>query len=96
MRRKIAVTCALLAALGGCAEKLDTSREVVDDGTFGETLFTLVCMRVAYLESREAFERGEADTIDVTGDAHREICRQGLGWSLGMGTAIRRHCKQPK
>jgi len=75
--RQLVATCALVFAIG-CVDKLDTTREVVDDGTFGDALLTLACKRVAFLEDRAAFERGDAATIDVSGDTYRDVCRLGL------------------
>ena len=56
---------------------IDTTREPAGEGTFGEKVVTLSCKRIAYLESREAYERGERATIDVAGDEYRALCRSG-------------------
>lgn len=61
----------LVAGAGGCAPDLDTSRESVDRGSFGETLATLVCKRIAYLED---LEDGDG-RVDVSGERFREACR---------------------
>lgn len=63
----------VLAALSGCPAKLDTAREPVDEGTFGETVFTLLCKRLAYTS-----DLADGDgRVDVRGDAYRAFCRAG-------------------
>ncbi len=64
----------LMSLTVGCASELDTAREPVDTGTFGEIVLTLACKRVAYLED---LEDGDG-TVDVRGDEFREVCRLGL------------------
>lgn len=59
------------AAASGCASDLDTSRNSVDQGTFGETLVTLVCKRIAYLTD---LEDGDG-RVDVSGERFRATCR---------------------
>ena len=57
----------------GCAEKLDTNRQSADTGSFGTTVFTISCQRIA-------FERDLLDgnaTVDVRGDKFRQVCRNG-------------------
>lgn len=54
--------------------KLDTDRESVDEGTFGSTVLTLMCKRVAYLHD---LEDGDA-VVDVEGNTYRDVCRLGL------------------
>lgn len=66
------VTCYGLVT-AGCHEPLDTTRTPVDTGTFGQTVVTLVCKRVSYLE-----DLADGGTTDVRGDTYREICREGL------------------
>ncbi len=66
------VTCYGLVA-AGCHEPLDTTRTPVDTGSFGDTVVTLVCKRIAYLE-----DLADGGTTDVRGDTYREICREGL------------------
>lgn len=55
----------------GCAPDLDVSRESVDTGSFGSTVVTLACKRIAYLHDRED---GDA-RVDVRGDVYRSACR---------------------
>ncbi|RMH43087.1 MAG: hypothetical protein D6689_06180 [Deltaproteobacteria bacterium] len=50
----------------------------MDTGTFGETVATLVCKRIAYLEDLAAYEAGRTDRVDVAGDRYRDECRLGL------------------
>ena len=64
----------LLGLLPGCASELDTGRTSVDSGTFGTTVLTLVCKRMAYQDELAA----GSDRVDVRGDRYRAICRQGL------------------
>jgi hypothetical protein len=66
------VTAASLIA-AGCANPLDTTREPVDNGSFGATVLTLVCKRFAYAD-----DLADGGTTDVAGAAYRDICRQGL------------------
>ena len=55
----------------GCAADLDVTRESVDTGSFGSTVVTLACKRIAYLH-----DRGDGDDrVDVRGDAYRSACR---------------------
>src|SRR5690349_18053312 len=63
-------TCLLTA---GCRQPLDTTRDPVDTGSFGQTVVTLSCKRVAYLE-----DLGDGGTTDVRGDEYRDACREGL------------------
>ncbi len=67
----VATVSSLIAA--GCREPLDTTREPVDTGTFGETIVTLVCKRIAYLD-----DLGDGGTTDVAGNTYRDACRLGL------------------
>jgi hypothetical protein len=72
--------CAVLAAVGlfaACTPSLDQSREPVDRGSFGTTVLTLACKRIAYLESVDAHETGDSPHVDVAGDQYRQICRDG-------------------
>ncbi len=67
----VAVTAAATGAVSGCASDLDTSRNTVDEGSFGQTLVTLVCKRIAYIE-----DLGDGDgRVDVSGDRFRDVCR---------------------
>lgn len=65
------VAGAVAGAASGCAPDLDTTRKPVDEGTFGETLVTLVCKRIAYLED---LEDGDG-RVDVSGERFRATCR---------------------
>jgi hypothetical protein len=63
----------IAATTAGCEPKLDTSRQPVDTGSFGTTVFTISCQRIA-------FERDLLDgnaTVDVRGDRLRSVCRNG-------------------
>jgi hypothetical protein len=73
----LVATSAATGAGAGCAKDLDTSRESVDKGSFGETLVTLVCKRIAYIEELEAVENGEDPDgrVDVSGERYRASCR---------------------
>jgi hypothetical protein len=68
---------AATGAVSGCAPDLDTSRDSVDKGSFGETLVTLVCKRIAYMEELEDVEDGtDSDgRLDVSGERFRATCR---------------------
>lgn len=77
---RFALVCLAMAAvagtggLSGCASDMDTQQETVDTGSFGTTVLTLVCKRMAYLDD---LQDGDG-RVDVRGDRYREICRQGL------------------
>src|SRR5215470_3497036 len=58
-----------LVGLVACEEPFDTTRQPVDEGTFGATAYTLSCKRVAF----------SADPTDVSGDTYRRYCRDGTG-----------------
>jgi hypothetical protein len=62
---------AATGAGSGCAKDLDTSRESVDKGSFGETLVTLVCKRIAYITDLEDND----GRMDVSGERYRATCR---------------------
>ncbi len=65
---------ALLCTAVGCVSKLDTERRPADEGSFGQTVLTLMCKRVAYLE-----DLADGDGVtDVRGDTYRDVCRLGL------------------
>ena len=67
------LAAAVAAAAGlACRPAFDETREGVDTGTFGQTLLTLVCKRVAYLD-----DLGAGGAVDVRGDGAREMCRAG-------------------
>lgn len=70
-----AVLLAATLAGGGlaCKSPFDDTRTSVDTGTFGETVLTLVCKRVAYLD-----DLADGGTTDVRGDGVRDLCR-GIG-----------------
>jgi hypothetical protein len=55
-----------------CQPKLDTARTPVDDGSFGTTVYTLTCKRLSY-----QLDLADGDTVDVRGDAYRDMCRTG-------------------
>ncbi len=78
LRRSSALFLSLLMATGGCQASFDSERVSVDTGTFGNTVVTLVCKRLAYLDSLQAVAAGTATSVDVRGDAYRDICRLGL------------------
>jgi hypothetical protein len=61
----------------GCHASLE-DRAPVDTGTFGNTVLTLVCKRLAYLDSLAAYQSGASSTVDVSGDTYRDVCRLGL------------------
>ncbi|MCE9573649.1 MAG: hypothetical protein K8W52_10875 [Deltaproteobacteria bacterium] len=77
-RRSSALFLSLLMATGGCQASFDSERVSVDTGTFGNTVVTLVCKRLAYLDSLAAKADGTAATVDVRGDTYRDVCRLGL------------------
>src|SRR5688500_5495964 len=66
------VTTAALVS-GGCHGAFDETRQPVDNGSFGETVHTLVCKRIAYLD-----DLADGGTVDVRGDDARDMCRLGL------------------
>ena len=69
-----AVLLAATVAAGGlaCKAPFDDTRTSIDTGTFGETVLTLVCKRVAYLD-----DLADGGTTDVRGDGVRAMCREG-------------------
>jgi hypothetical protein len=67
----VVTTATLVSA--GCHGAFDETRQPVDNGSFGETVHTLVCKRIAYLDDLE-----NGGTTDVRGDAVRDMCRLGL------------------
>ncbi len=71
--RLVAAATLVGLAITGCHPSFDSERESVDTGTFGETLHTLVCKRISYLDDLAA-----GGTVDVRGDEYRDICRLGL------------------
>ncbi len=64
----------LMGLVAACAPSFDESRDPVDRGTFGTTVVTLACKRVAYLED---LTDGDG-VVDVRGDTYRDACRLGL------------------
>ncbi len=78
----------LAGMVGACHASFDDTRVPVDNGSFGTTVLTLACKRVAYLDEVEAYEAGESATIDVAGDKVRAICRDGSAPPTGSGPAL--------
>lgn len=74
-RRRIALVTTL--SLAGCHASLE-DRQPIDTGTFGNTVLTLVCKRISYLDSLAAYSAGTSSTVDVRGDTYRDVCRLGL------------------
>ncbi len=67
-----AITIGALSLVCACAEDLDTTPPPSPDpGTFGDTVITLVCKRMAYLDDLEDSD----GTVDVSGAAFRDACR---------------------
>lgn len=66
----IAAAVAALAA-SGCASDLDTTREPVSQGSFGETLVSLLCKRMAYVHDLDDSD----ERVDVRGERYRAVCR---------------------
>jgi hypothetical protein len=64
----------LMGLLVACHGGFDSTRQPVDNGSFGELLHTLACKRVAYLD-----DLADGGSIDVAGKDAREFCRQGTG-----------------
>ncbi len=73
LRRLLATITSTSLLAAGCKPVIDTERDSVDDGSFGTTVVTLMCKRLAYLEDLE-----DGGTVDVSGDDYRDICRLGL------------------
>lgn len=71
--RCLALVTSASVSVAGCHEPLDTTRTSVDTGTFGQTVVTLVCKRIAYLE-----DLADGGTTDVRGDTYRDICRNSF------------------
>jgi hypothetical protein len=65
---------ALVGLTSGCVSDLDTTREPVDNESFGTTVVTLMCKRMAHLED---IADGDG-RVDVRGDTYRDFCRLGL------------------
>src|SRR5205807_182263 len=76
-RRRIAAVTITTLGLAACHASLE-DRQPVDTGTFGNTVLTLVCKRLAYLDSVAANASGASATVDVRGDTYRDMCRLGL------------------
>ncbi len=72
-QRFAAVTSLAALVSAGCHGAFDDARQPVDNGTFGETVHTLVCKRISYLD-----DLADGGTTDVRGDAARDMCRLGL------------------
>lgn len=71
--RAVLLAATLIGGGAGCKAGFDDTRTSVDTGTFGETVVTLVCKRVSYLD-----DLADGGTTDVRGDGVRELCR-GVG-----------------
>lgn len=72
-QRLVAVTTTAALVSAGCHGAFDETRQPVDNGTFGETVHTLVCKRIAFLD-----DLADGGTTDVRGDSVRDMCRLGL------------------
>ncbi|MBZ0235210.1 MAG: hypothetical protein K8M05_22975, partial [Deltaproteobacteria bacterium] len=72
-QRLAAVTSVAALVSAGCHGGFDETRQPVDNGSFGETVHTLVCKRISYLD-----DLADGGTTDVRGDAVRDMCRLGL------------------
>lgn len=66
-------SCFTFLFVAGCAPELDTTRQPVDDGTFGRTVYTLTCQRLAYMADRADGD----ELVDVAGATYRDACRNG-------------------
>ena len=73
VRRLVSVTTIVGLLGSACHPSFDESRDPVDNGTFGETVLTLMCKRIGYLD-----DLADGGTTDVRGDTYRDICRLGL------------------
>jgi hypothetical protein len=73
MMRRVVLVASSLVLASSCAPKLDTTREPADTGSFGTTVFTLACQRVAY--QRDLVD-GDS-RVDVSGSTYRDACRHG-------------------
>lgn len=73
-------TTTILLIFGtACTAKLDTTRHPVDNDTFGHTVFTLACQRVAYTT-----DLADGDGVtDVSGSTYRDVCRNGAPTPAG-------------
>lgn len=69
----------------GCASELDTGRASADTDSFGTTVLTLVCKRMAYQDELAA----DSGRVDVRGDRYRAICRQGLAAPADAPAALK-------
>lgn len=56
-----------------CSPTLDTTRVPADEGSFGTTVYTLACKRVAH---QSDLADGD-EVVDVRGDLYRAFCRTG-------------------
>jgi hypothetical protein len=73
-RVRVVGVAAMVGALAlGCHSEFDSGREEIDTGSFGTTVHTLVCKRMAYHD-----DLAGGGTVDVRGDGYRDICRLGL------------------
>src|SRR5688572_17917629 len=70
----VTLLSSLSVVAGGCRPAIDTERDPVDTESFGATVITLSCKRVAFLE-----DLGDGDgKVDVTGQQWTDICRNDL------------------
>jgi hypothetical protein len=81
--RTLAVLTSYCLVTAGCHQRIDTRRDPVDTGSFGQTVVTLACKRIAYLE-----DLADGGTTDVRGDTYRDDCREGLAAPAGAPPAL--------
>ena len=80
----VAVTSIVGVLASGCHPGFDETREPVDNGTFGQTVLTLVCKRISYTD-----DLADGGTTDVRGDLVRDMCRQGFAPPDSASPAIK-------
>src|SRR5688572_32835879 len=74
----------LAAAAVACGTPLDTTRDPVDEGSFGSIAYTLACKRLAWSEDRD-----DGGALDVTGDGYRQACRDGTAMPENAYPSVR-------
>src|SRR5258707_5553554 len=72
MNRRLALIVA--AACAGCVPDLDTTRDPVTRGTFGESVYREGCQRVAFTAQLDEQAAGQRDTVDVNGTKYGAVC----------------------
>jgi hypothetical protein len=89
-RASLLATLSAICLLGGCVEDLAAAPPVDYGQDFGQKFFNIVCQRVAYTSTVQAYEASVAANAadpsspilpkDVSGDRYRLACRHGVDY----------------